>query len=174
MQGTDLTSFIESNNCGTSLAAGKFCTVTVSFKPLLAGVLTADVRIATNAPGATLIKVALSGSAYGPGVSLSRTSITFSPVTVGSASASATVALTNIGDLGLALAGTGNGIVLEGTGAASFIESNTCGSAVAAGKSCVISIVFKPKAAGPLTALVRIGDNAVGSPQFISLTGTGN
>lgn len=176
MQGTaamQTDSYIESNNCGSSLAAGKACTVSVIFKPLLAGTIAADVRIASNATGATLQKVALSGPAYGPGALLSKSSLTFAATTVGATSAKQYFTLTNVGNQTLTLTGSAMGITMQGTNETSFAETNTCGSSLAKGASCTVTVTFKPTVKGALTADVRFGDNATGSPQKVYLTGTG-
>jgi hypothetical protein len=43
----------------------------------------------------------------------------------------------------------------------------------AAGAKCTISVTFTPAASGARTATLSIADNAGGSPQTLSLTGTG-
>ncbi len=53
--------FGESNNCGTSLAAGASCTVGVSFAPTAAGSATGTLSVNSSAPGSPLT-VALTGS----------------------------------------------------------------------------------------------------------------
>jgi F5/8 type C domain len=53
--------FGESNNCGTSLAAGASCTVSVSFTPTTAGSASGTLSVNSSAPGSPLT-VALSGT----------------------------------------------------------------------------------------------------------------
>ena len=53
--------FGESNNCGTSLAAGASCTVGVTFAPTAAGAATGTLSVSSSAPGSPLT-VALSGT----------------------------------------------------------------------------------------------------------------
>src|SRR5439155_6165936 len=53
-----------------------------------------------------------------------------------------------------------------------FMQTNTCGTSVAAGANCTISVTFTPTATGIRTGAVTITDNIAGSPQTISLTGT--
>ncbi|HEY3871771.1 MAG TPA: choice-of-anchor D domain-containing protein, partial [Actinocrinis sp.] len=52
--------FSQTNNCGSSLAAGASCTVNVTFAPTSGGSLTGTLSVASNAPGSPLT-VALSG-----------------------------------------------------------------------------------------------------------------
>jgi hypothetical protein len=64
-------------------------------------------------------------------------------------------------------------ISLSGTGAAAFAQSNNCSSTVAAGGSCNISVTFSPANAANYSATVSVTDDAAGSPQTVSLSGTG-
>src|SRR5262249_52788351 len=79
----------------------------------------------------------------------------------------------------LILSSTGNialtitSIAVTGTNSGDFAQSNTCGSSVAAGSSCMIGVTFTPTAAGNRSASVTITDNAAESPQTVILTGNG-
>jgi Pro-kumamolisin, activation domain/Abnormal spindle-like microcephaly-assoc'd, ASPM-SPD-2-Hydin len=173
LTGTNATSFlISANTCTTSLAAAASCTVSVEFKPAAAGALTASLSIADNATGSPQV-VALSGTATaaaGPAVTLTPTSLTFASTTVGSTTAAQVVTVKNSGTAALTLTSE----TLTGTNAASFlISANTCTTSLAAAASCTVSVEFKPTAAGALTASLSIADNATGSPQVVTLTGTG-
>jgi hypothetical protein len=103
---------------------------------------------------------------------LSPASLTFAATAVGSSSATQAVTLKNTGTSTLTI--TSGGITITGTGAASFSKSTTCGSTLAVGASCTISVAFKPTAIGSLTATLDVADNATGSPQKATLTGTGS
>ena len=52
-----------------------------------------------------------------------------------------------------------------------FSYTTTCGSTLAAGKSCTISAQFKPTTTGERTGAVIISDRDTGEPQTIQLTG---
>jgi hypothetical protein len=170
--GTDATSFEQTNTCGTSVAAGKSCIVTVTFKPITTGTLTASVRIADSANPSTQ-EIALSGTGTGAIVSLSHTSLKFPNTVIGVSSATQLITLTNKGNSTLGVAGSGHSILITGADASSFSQTNTCGSAVEAGKSCFVTVTFKPRASGTLTAAVTFTDNTATSPQSVELTGTG-
>jgi hypothetical protein len=169
--GTNFAAFSQTNTCGTSVAAGKDCTITVTFKPASSGARVADVNIADNASGSPQ-KIALSGTAVEPAVSLSATSLTFPATTHGTAAPVQKITLTNTGTGALSLAGTGKGITITGTNSAAYSQTNTCGTSVAAGKNCTISVTFKPATAGSRVAAVTIADNAPNTPQSVKLTGT--
>ena len=168
--GTGAAQFGQTNTCGTSVAAGATCNITVSFKPTTSGSFTAALSVADNAAGSPQT-VSLSGSATTVGLS---SNVMFFPTTVvGSTAAKQTTTVTNKGTTALALNGTGQGIKIAGTNATSFSQTNTCGTSIAAGASCVITVSFKPTVAGALTAVVDITDAAFGSPQTVGLNGTG-
>ena len=71
--------FGESNNCGTSLAAGASCTVGVTFAPTAAGAATGTLSVNSSAPNSPLT-VALSGT----GVSANTNLALNAPVTASS------------------------------------------------------------------------------------------
>src|SRR5207302_1772734 len=54
-------------------------------------------------------------------------------------------------------------------------SGTTCinGATLAAGANCVLNLTFTPTAASARTATLTITDDAAGSPQSVSLTGTG-
>jgi hypothetical protein len=54
-----------------------------------------------------------------------------------------------------------------------FSQSNTCGASLPAHGTCTITVWFTPTETGRITGSVKIVDNAGGSPQKISLSGTG-
>jgi len=68
---------------------------------------------------------------------------------------------------------TVGGIAVTSTNSGEFTQTNTCGSSLAAGANCTMSVTFKPPAAGTRTATVSSSDNVAGSPQIVSLTGKG-
>jgi hypothetical protein len=77
--------------------------------------------------------------------------------------------LTNAGDGQLNI----NTISVTGSDPTDFTQTNNCPSAVAAGASCLITVMFKPTAQGVRMASVSIADNAPGSPQTVPLAGRG-
>ena len=100
-----------------------------------------------------------------PAVSLSNTSLNFGVQVVGASGAPRTTTLTDQGTGKLHI----TSIVANGD----FSQQNNCGSAVQPGKTCTIRVGFKPTAKGSRTGAVIITDDAVNSPQTITLTGTG-
>ena len=155
---------VASNTCGTSVLAGKSCTVGVTFSPTVVGSATGTLTFSDNAIG-TPQTVSLSGTGSAP-VTFSANSINFSTVKVGTTSSARTVTLTN--HLSSALSIT---TVSASTGFA--VASNTCGATIAAGANCTVGVTFSPMATGPVTGTLTFTDSAVTSPQIVTLSGTG-
>jgi hypothetical protein len=67
-------------------------------------------------------------------------------------------------------------VKVVGTDRDDFIKTtDTCEQAtVAPNQSCVVRVRFAPAATGPRSAVLRFTDNAPGSPQDVSLSGTGD
>jgi hypothetical protein len=168
VSGANASDFTQTNNCGSSVAAGANCTINVTFKPSGSGSRAASLTVtdnATNSPQA----VSLSGTGASPLASVSPTSLAFASQSVGTTSAAQTVTLTNSGNATLNV----TSIALSGANTSDFGQTNNCGSSVAAGAYCTISVTFTPSASGSRAASLSISDNAAGSPQSVSLTGTG-
>ena len=168
VNGANASSFAFSNNCGTSLAAGARCSIHGHFAPTATGPLVAAITITDNAPGSPQ-KIDLSGTGGTQAAQLLVTSLIFPATKVGTTSSSQSVTLTNTGGAALSIAG----IAMTGANPTSFVFANNCGTSLAAGASCSIHGHFAPTATGSLTAAITITDNAPGSPQSITLSGTG-
>lgn len=112
--------------------------------------------------------VMLQGTAQ-PDPVLVPTSLTFAGQTVGSTSPPQNVTLTNNGSGNLTI----SSMTFTGADPTDFAQTNTCGTMVIPGASCTISVTFTPLASGTRTATLNVNDNATGSPQTVSLTGTG-
>jgi Bacterial lectin/Abnormal spindle-like microcephaly-assoc'd, ASPM-SPD-2-Hydin len=171
VQGGNSNEFITINLCPKSLAAGKSCTMTVTF---IAGPFyaqqNATLKINDNAAGSPQT-VTLSATVINPVASFSANSLNFGTVKVGKSSTAQTVTLTNAGGTPL----TNISITTAGTDPADFPSTNNCtGTTLQPKKSCTISVTFKPAAKGTRTGKLVVADNAQNSPQSISLTGTGN
>ena len=168
--GTGAADFAQTNTCGSSLAANASCSISVTFTPASVATFTAAITVTDNATGSPH-SVALTGTgtaAPAPAASLAPTSLTFSAQTGTTATAQVST-LKNTGDAALTI----TGISITGAGAADFAETNTCGSSLAANASCSISVTFTPASAATFSAALSIADNAAGSPQTVTLSGTG-
>ena len=167
--GPNASSFIFTNNCGTSVAVGASCILSGHFKPISQGTMTAAITINDGVSGSPQV-VTLTGTGVNPSVvTFSPTSLSFGYEQVGVATSSQSVTMTNTGGSTLAI----TSIAVTGANASSFTFSNTCGTSLAAGASCIIHGHFEPTALQAMTAAITVTDTATASPQKIALTGTG-
>ena len=163
--------FAEANNCGGSVAAGSSCTINVTFTPSATGTRSSQLAITDNASGSPQ-QVSVSGTGTAPGVQLSPTSLNFGNQAVNTTGAPQAVTLTNSGSSALTI----SSISITGTNSGDFAQTNNCPlspSTLAASTSCTINVTFTPTATGARSGTLSVADNAAGSPQTASLTGTG-
>ena len=168
--GTNPTQFAETNNCGATVAAGGSCTISVTFSPAATSAASASLSVADNAPGSPqTVALTGTGTAPAPLVSLSPSSVAFGNQVVNTTSSASTVTLKNTGNASLTI----SSVVLTGSNPGQFALVNPCGTTLAAGNSCVLSLTFAPTVVAAESASVTITDNAAGSPHTVALTGTG-
>jgi hypothetical protein len=166
LTGTNKSDFAETNTCSSALAPQASCTISLTFTPSLSAAESAGLSITDNAPGSPqTISLSGTGVSGGPAVTLSATKLTFPQTVLQTSSAPMSVTLTNTGSQPLNI----TSITVSGD----FSQTNTCGTTVNAGNSCMISVTFTPTLPNSRTGTVTITDNAVNSPQTISLTGVG-
>ncbi|HVG92415.1 MAG TPA: choice-of-anchor D domain-containing protein, partial [Alphaproteobacteria bacterium] len=158
--------FSETDTCHTSngIAAGKSCTIDISFTPTAPGTRTGSLSAISNDTGSP-VTISLSGFGGAPIVNLSVPSLTFSSQLVGTTSSGQPVILSNLGDEPLTITNL--------TASGDFGQSNDCGSSVAIGGSCTVTVTFTPTLRGARNGLVTITDNAPGNPHSVTLQGTG-
>ncbi|HEY6769282.1 MAG TPA: SBBP repeat-containing protein [Candidatus Sulfotelmatobacter sp.] len=161
--GVDATDFAETNTCGSSLAAGATCKISVTFTPATSGARTATLSISDSASNSPQT-VALSGSGTNNSVTITPASLTFPTQLVGTSSTAQNAVLANPGTTSVKI----TGIAVTGQ----FTQTNNCGSSLAAAASCTISVMFSPTAQGTDKGAVKVTDNAAGSPQTLTLVGS--
>ena len=169
LAGANANSFsLGSNTCGTTLAAGASCKVSVTFLPTVAGSATATLNV-VDASGTQSATLAGSGmAATAPQAALSPSSADFGTVALGSTSSASSFTLTNGGNAALAL----SSVAVSGANAADFnISSNACGTMLAAGDSCTITVAFTPSLVGAESAQLAVVDSL--GTQTSALSGTG-
>jgi len=159
-------SFQQTNNCQSYLVAGGSCQIQVQFDPQAKGPTTGKLSVADDATGSPQT-VALSGT--GTVVELSPEGVNFGDQKVGMKSSPVPVNLTNKGKTSLSI----SQIAITGKDAADFAETNNCGSSVPPQGKCKISVTFTPTAKGGRSAALKVSDDGGGSPQAVSLAGTG-
>ena len=158
--------FQQTNNCPATLQAGANCSIQVDFDPQAKGPATGKLSVTDDATGSPQT-VALSGT--GTVVELSPVGVNFGDQKVGTKSSPIPLTLTNKGKTSLSI----SQIAITGKDAEDFAQKNNCGSSVPPQGQCKISVTFTPTAKGARSAVLKVSDDGGGSPQAVSLAGTG-
>ena len=156
--------FTETNNCGSTLAAGKSCTISVTFTPTQTGPLTGTLSIGDNASNSPQ-SVSLSGTGEAQ-ATLTPATATYSATVVGKSSAAKTFTLKNNQNIVL------HDLSVSTTGPFT-VSSTTCQTQLTSNATCTIEVVFTPTGVGVETGTLQVSDNALNSPQTSNLKGTG-
>ncbi len=156
--------FAVTSTCGTTLNSNSSCTLVVSFSPAMAGAVAGRLLIQSTDPASPL-NVALTGTGavLPPRLLLTPSSLNFGTVPVGSANTlTATLQNTSSSPVGaVAVTASGN-----------FTVASTCGTVLAPGSSCALSVAFSPSLAGAASGLLTVTSNDPASPLTASITGT--
>ena len=136
-----------------------------------AGIATGDgrfgeLRAATYGRGIWQIPLLTAASPAAPAMTLSPTSLTFAAQAVATDSAAQSITVTNSGNAPLT--------ITQITPPANFTETDNCvGSAIAAGNTCAVQVVFLPTTTGQLTGTLTIYGNVSGGQATAALVGVG-
>jgi len=156
--------------CGTTLAAKKSCTTSVTFKPTVNGVIDGSLTVTQNIDKAPQI-VALSGTGSGgttPNLSFSPSSLSFPDTALGTAAAK-TVTVTNNSSKAITI----SAFSASGDYSASGGATSPCSGSLAAGDQCTISVSFSPTAVATITGGLTISNSGSVKTIVLSLSGKG-
>jgi cardiolipin synthase A/B len=137
-------------------------------RPSFPTVLVVFVAIACYRSGLAPVAMGEPASSTGPQATLG-TATPFPGTPIGTTSAPQTITLTNGGASPLAI----SSVTFTGKGRAAFAQTNTCGTSLAPGASCAISVSFIPVAKKTYSANLSVQDNALGKHQRAALKGLG-
>jgi hypothetical protein len=168
LSGINPTSFTEINNCPASLAVSASCTVLTRFAPTALGSRSGTLVFTSNA-SPTVQSITLAGTGVSAATFfLSSSTLSFGTVTSGTTSAAQAVVLTNSSSttpINL------TSIALGGTGAASFVAVNNCGTTLAASSSCIVLVEFAPATASATSATLTVTANNPSAAATVALSG---
>jgi len=154
--------------CGSTLAPGKSCAITIVPLTEKIGSNSATLNIADNAAGSPQ-QVPISDTVINPRAELSPQSLNFGTHKVGS-STTKNVTLTNDGTAALDIIS----IAITGADQGDFSQTNACPSSLNPGDHCTISVTFTPEATGARKAGLTVTDNSFVGKETVSLSGTGD
>jgi len=163
--GTNSADFAQKDNCGSSLASNANCQFQVTFTPSLVGQESASLNV--NQQGSPPFSMPLAGTGTDQTytVTLTPSTLTFSTQLVGTTSQPQDATLTNTGNQPVTI----SSIVAS----APFAQTNNCPSTLAVDANCEIQVTFTPTDKGMVNGTLSVTDNATGSPQQVTLSGTG-
>ena len=162
------------NTCGSSLAPANTpsdsCTVSITFTPSASGNRTGTLT-AVDSVGTQTAQLVGTGQSPATDV-LAPLSLNFAPQSIGSASTSQQLTLTNNGDQAL------QDITVQSS-STDFSAVNNCGTTLAGHSTCAILVTFLPSVIGAESGVLTVSDiidqGSSASPhtQQVVLTGTG-
>jgi len=144
---------------------GSQCKITVTFTPLAPGIRKALITITgTDFLGNPIPSPVLNLTGSTSTVTLSASSLAFGTQAVGTSSVQQVI-VTNTGTVALTFSSI--------TASGDFSETNNCGVPLQPTTNCKIKVTYNPLSQGPSIGALTLTDNGSGSPQIVSLTGTG-
>ena len=162
--------FTVTDFCPTTLQAGSVCQVRVDYLAAQAPVndsatLLLDQGQTVLLTGQTLPPRGTTGASANPNLNIAPAAIAFSdPVPVTGVSAQTlTVAITNTGTTSFPIT-----LALSGD----FTSATSCGSTLAAGATCAVTLTFVPAQPGPRNGLLTITAGSAFTPVYVALSGT--
>ncbi len=170
LSGPNSADFGYSTSCTPVVAVGSSCAVSLAFTPGAAGTRAATLTIVDNTPASPHV-IALTGTGNtAPATAVfSPGSLAFGGLAVGARSSTQTITLSNGGGSPLPV----SGISIANSSPPSFaVVSNSCGTSLAAGASCLIGVAFLPAVTGPLAGSVILSSSS-GLTAVTSVSGSG-
>jgi len=147
-----------------TLAAGQTANLTVTYKPVAAGTLTASLSITSNAADPSVV-VGINATATLSTLSATPASVSFGNVVVGS-DTTQTIRLQNIGTSQVTISSITPSV------SSIAISGVTLPVNLAPGASATLTAAYKPTAAGSVAGKITVTSNAVGSPTIVDLSAT--
>ena len=147
-----------------TLTPGQTQTMSVKFSPTAAETVSGNITVTNSQSGSTVISV--SGTGLQAGISLNPSSAAFGNVVVG-ATNSQTIQISNPGNATLTITQanvTGTGFGTSGLSLPLSINP---------GQSSTFNAQFDPSGTGSVSGSISIVSNAAGSPDTVTLSGTG-
>jgi len=157
---------------GNGIAPDNSCTILVTFTPTGTAASSGTLTLADNATG-NPHSVALSGTTTTqatPTVTVTPPTLTFPAQNQNTTSAPMTVTVKNTSSTAINV--TFSNISTTGPFAVSGGTCSTTGPGIAQNASCTIFVTFTPTGTAASSGALSITDNATGSPQTVTLSGT--
>lgn len=163
----------------TELAPNAYVDLSLKFVPSVAGTRTGAIVLVSNAAGPGSVPLSGTSSSIvisiGNAViedvsdeavsSLTPLTLAFGNVQNGEVSTAKTVTLGNTGGVPMAISSI--------SASGQFSQSNDCGTSLAPGETCTISVTFRPTSTGAKTGSLSVVTDAASGNSSVALAGTG-
>jgi hypothetical protein len=136
-----------------------------SYPGLVAGAYTFNLGSGNSGWSTTPVLTTFPDPVQPGALSASPSSLSFGDVTAGSTSGAQTVTVSNPGSTAASVSSVST--------SGPFTQTNTCGTSIAAGGSCTVSVKFAPASGGNITGTLSVASSAPGSPLTVALSGKG-
>ena len=153
--------------CSGTLSAGKTCTMTVTFTPLVTGTTVGGITVTDTGSISTQV-LDVSGNGI-LAITMSPSTLSFGTVSVGTTSAVQVVTVTNNQSVATPI----NSVTASGDFIYTGSGSSPCGTSIPAAGSCTLGVQFSPNVSGAISGNLTLNYSASSSPQVVSLSGTG-
>jgi hypothetical protein len=168
VQGGNEKAFTVTNHCQGTLRLDEDCRIDVVFEPESAGDKVAELRLVTGDGSVRTRRV--SGSGVQAQYKVSTQSLQFGQVGREQGSEERKVTITNTGPIALPVTSTS----LSGPNEKQFAQSNDCPEALAPGRSCTSTVVFRPTFKGHHEATLTVWAKGGAPETKVALRGTGS
>jgi hypothetical protein len=149
----------------TASGVGVSGTYNYGYPSNTAGAYTFNLGSGNSGWSTTPVLTAFPNPAQPGSLAASPSSLSFGDVASGSTSAAQSVTVSNPGSSAASV----SSVSVSGP----FSQTNTCGSSIAAGGTCTVSVKFAPTSGGSQTGALSVATSAPGSPLAVALSGTG-
>jgi hypothetical protein len=169
------TGYSQTNNCPASLVAGNSCTVNVTLTPATPGPAPGTLNVGTQTvslTGTGISSTVLLGTGSLPGSGPGTIAFGAQPISTPSGIGTIQVTNTGTGNLIITSVVLSNTVQFSLVAPPSGADCRTIGT-VTPGTVCFLAATFTPNLVQAFTGTISIVDNAPGSPQQVSLSGTG-
>ena len=157
--------FAKTGVCPASLAAGKSCTLKITFTPTAAGTRTGTLTY-TVSTGVVTVALTGTGTASATGwLTVSPSSFDFNNGYIVGDNPTQDFIVTNTNEVPAGIKAIGM------SGSNVFTQTNNCGSTIAASGSCTITVTFVPTTAATFSGTLTVTEGA-GTAHKIPITGT--
>jgi FG-GAP-like repeat/Abnormal spindle-like microcephaly-assoc'd, ASPM-SPD-2-Hydin len=158
--------FAIADGCGAVIPPGISCSLSITCEPKKAGGIRGSITLIDGSPKPQVMLLSGESTPF----QFAPSKINFGSQKVGTTSAPKKITLTNVSETAVAI----KAIQIGGNDNNDFNQTNTCGSKLAGGASCSISVTFTPNKLGSRVGNINIALINLPNPPVVVIAGTGS